>query len=91
MFGITGIGSDGAQWIKNLAEMHFPQAIQIVDLYHAGEHVSNLCKILFKGDEKRLLRYRKKWWTYLDEGMSQKIIADAKKNSPNTKNQRRKP
>jgi hypothetical protein len=70
---------DGAQWIKNLAEMHFPEAIQIVDLYHAREHVSNLCKILFKGDEKRLLRHRKKWWTYLDEGMSQKIIADAKR------------
>jgi hypothetical protein len=72
------VHGDGAQWIKNLAEMHFPQAIQIVDLYHAKEHVSNLCKILFK-DEKRLLRYRRKWWTYLDEGMSKKIIAEAKR------------
>jgi len=70
---------DGAQWIKNLAEMHFPQAIQIVDLYHAREHVANLCKILFKDDEKRLLSYREKWWIYLDGGMSQKIIAEAKR------------
>jgi hypothetical protein len=73
---------DGAQWIKNLAEMHFPDAIQIVDLYHAREHVSNLCKILFKNDEKRLLRYRKKWWAYLDEGVSRKIIAEAQRKIP---------
>ena len=38
---------DGAKWIKGIADMHFPNAIQIVDLYHAREHVCNLCKILF--------------------------------------------
>jgi hypothetical protein len=26
---------DGAEWIWNLAAEHFPEAIQIVDLYHA--------------------------------------------------------
>jgi hypothetical protein len=29
---------DGAVWIWNLADQHFPGAIQIVDLYHAREH-----------------------------------------------------
>jgi hypothetical protein len=29
---------DGAQWIWNLANQHFPGATQIVDLYHAREH-----------------------------------------------------
>ncbi len=30
---------DGAPWIWNLAAEHFPGAVQIVDLYHAKEHV----------------------------------------------------
>jgi hypothetical protein len=33
---------DGARWIRHLAEEHFPQAVSIVDLYHAREHVWNV-------------------------------------------------
>lgn len=33
---------DGAPWIWNLADLHFPTATQIVDLYHAREHVHEL-------------------------------------------------
>jgi hypothetical protein len=38
---------DGALWIWNLADEHFPGAIQIVDLYHAREHLGELAKILY--------------------------------------------
>jgi hypothetical protein len=38
---------DGAAWIWNLADEHFPGATQIVDLYHAREHLSELAKILY--------------------------------------------
>ena len=30
---------DGAPWIWNLAEEHFPQALEMVDYYHAVEHL----------------------------------------------------
>jgi hypothetical protein len=33
---------DGAVWIWNIAEREFPGAIQIVDLYHARQHLWNL-------------------------------------------------
>ncbi|MDQ6928926.1 MAG: ISKra4 family transposase [Actinomycetota bacterium] len=33
---------DGAPWIWNLASRHYPQAIQIVDLFHAREHLHAL-------------------------------------------------
>jgi hypothetical protein len=33
---------DGAHWIWNLASAHFPQAIQILDWYHASEYISYL-------------------------------------------------
>ena len=47
---------DGAEWVKNLADTHFPGATHIIDLCHAKEHVSNVCKLLFGKDEKRLIR-----------------------------------
>ena len=68
---------DGAAWIRGIVEMYFPMATQIIDLYHAKEHVSDLCKILFAGNEKQIIRYRTKWWTWLEEGNVEKIIRDA--------------
>ena len=35
---------DGAPWIWNIADEHFPGALQIVDLYHARQHVAELAK-----------------------------------------------
>ena len=40
------IPGDGAHWIWNLASEHFPEATQIVDLYHAREHLHDLGKQL---------------------------------------------
>lgn len=37
---------DGAHWIWNLATQHFPEATQIVDLYHAREHLHDLARLL---------------------------------------------
>ena len=34
------------RWIWNLASQHFPQATEIVDLYHAREHLHDLAKLL---------------------------------------------
>jgi hypothetical protein len=41
---------DGAEWIWNLADLHFPDAIQIVDLYHAREHLWELARKLYPND-----------------------------------------
>ena len=38
---------DGAPWIWNLAAEHFPGAVQIVDLYHAKEHVWDVAHAVF--------------------------------------------
>jgi hypothetical protein len=35
---------DGAEWIWNLADQHFPGALQIVDLYHAPQHLWDLAR-----------------------------------------------
>ena len=33
---------DGARWIRHVVEDHFPDAVQIVDIYHAREHLWNV-------------------------------------------------
>jgi hypothetical protein len=38
---------DGADWIWNTAETQFPGATQIVDYYHACEHIGDLANLLF--------------------------------------------
>ena len=42
--------ADGAVWIWNLADQHFPGAIQIVDLYHARQHLWKIAALLHPHD-----------------------------------------
>jgi len=62
---------DGAIWIWNLADQHFPSAVKIVDLYHAREHLWELSAKLFPADE----RQRKRWTTRLLRKLDQGEIA----------------
>ena len=38
---------DGAKWIWGIAAEHFPGSIEIVDLYHAREHLANVAKLVY--------------------------------------------
>ena len=38
---------DGAPWIWGIVAQYFPWAIEIVDLYHAREHLANLGKVVY--------------------------------------------
>jgi len=82
--------ADSAQWIKSLAQMHFPEAKLIVDLYHARQHVSELCKALFTRNEKKIRQQRMRWWTDLDDGEVEKIIHQAQHHLPQELKPRRK-
>jgi hypothetical protein len=44
---------DGAEWIWNLAQQQFPGAIQIVDPYHARQHLWEIARLLHPVDTKR--------------------------------------
>jgi len=66
---------DGADWIWNQANLHFPEAIQIVDLYHARQHLWDLAAKLFPNDspaQKRWVMVRK---DKLDDGKIERLIA----------------
>lgn len=57
--------SDGAEWAKNLADTHFPNAEHIIDFYHADEHVARLAKLLCERNPKFLDAQRERWITDL--------------------------
>jgi len=67
---------DGAEWIWNLAQEHFPGAIQIVDLFHARQHLWDLARLLHPNDTKRrnawVGLHQKRW---LDKGKIAKLVA----------------
>jgi hypothetical protein len=67
---------DGAEWIWNLAEQHFPGAVQIVDLYHARQHLWDLARKLYPNDDvaqKAWMKVHQK--RLLDKGKIDKLVA----------------
>jgi hypothetical protein len=67
---------DGAEWIWNLVAEHFPGAIQIVDLYHARQHLWEVARQLYPNDEV----HQKAWMKIhqkrlLDKGKITKLVS----------------
>jgi hypothetical protein len=66
---------DGAEWIWNLAKLHFPGAVQIVDLYHARQYLWELARKLYPNDEvsqKARIKVHEK--RLLDKGKVEKLV-----------------
>ena len=66
---------DGAEWIWNLVAEHFPDAIQIVDLYHARQHLWEVARQLYPHEEAK----QKAWMKVhqkrlLDKGKIEKLV-----------------
>ena len=66
--------ADGAEWIWNLADLHFPGAIQIVDLYHARQHLWELARKLYPNDAVKQKAWMKKYQRLLDKGKIEKLV-----------------
>lgn len=75
---------DGAVWIWNLAEQHFPGAIQIVDLYHARQHLHELSAKLFPSDLKARKRWVARCLDRLERGKIEALVKILRDSSPVT-------
>lgn len=83
---IRVVMGDGSHWIWNIADRHFPGAIQIVDLYHAREHLWDLARSLYPADEvaqHRWLRHKLNW---LENGKIDKLVAALRKTADSITN-----
>lgn len=65
---------DGAVWIWNIGDRHFPGAVQIVDLYHAREHLWNLAPNLYPHDAARQRRWIMAAQDKLDNGRIESLL-----------------
>ena len=66
--------ADGAEWIWNLADQHFPSGIQIVDLYHARQHLWGIARKLYPNQEAEQRRWMMIHQDMLDEGKIEDLV-----------------
>jgi len=64
---------DGSAWIWNTAKELFPQAIQILDRFHAKEHLSTVGKIIY-GDSEQGRKWIQRRYDELDEGRLKSLL-----------------
>jgi hypothetical protein len=67
--------ADGAAWVWNTADDHFPGAIQIVDLFHARQHLWDVARKLYPNQDPE----QKRWLAIhqdelLDEGKTEDLV-----------------
>jgi hypothetical protein len=65
---------DGAVWIWNLADQHFPGAVQIVDLYHARQHLWDIAALLYPHDAAAKKRWMAPMKDLLDHGWTDLLV-----------------
>ena len=65
---------DGAVWIWNIADDQFPDATQIVDRYHAKQHLSDLGKALYGPTAPRAAQWAERRKEELDTGKFRALL-----------------
>lgn len=66
---------DGAHWIWNVAEQHFPNATQIVDWYHASQYVWNAATAIYGDGTSARAQWAKQQLDGLWEGRLEEVLA----------------
>lgn len=77
---------DGGVWIWGIATLYFPFAIQIVDLFHAREHLANLSKAVFGTNTATAKEWATARSDQLDEGDVEAVLAEMNLLSPQQAN-----
>ena len=75
---------DGAEWIWNLAAEQFPGAIEIVDLYHAKQHLCDVAKAIYGAGTDLAAQWAKDRRDELDQGRLDALLAALRDHSQTT-------
>ncbi len=70
---------DGAAWVWELARLNFPLALCILDFYHALEHLNELCKSLYAGQNKWVIKMQDRWYDQLESDGIEDVIGSARR------------
>lgn len=68
---------DGAAWVWEIARTCFPQAEQILDYYHASEHVASLAKAIYP-DPGTAQNWTVRWQSLLYDSELDNLLADVR-------------
>jgi hypothetical protein len=69
---------DGAAWVWKLARLNFPDAVCILDFYHAAEHLILLANALFGEDSALARKHFRRWRRQCLADQIDKVIAEAR-------------
>lgn len=67
---------DGAAWIWRLVAEHFPGAVQIVDIWHAREHVWKMARAVFGPNTSEASAWAEHACSLLAEGKIEDLVAE---------------
>ncbi len=73
---------DGAPWVWGIAAEHFPGAIEIVDLYHAREHLADLSKLVYGAASAKAKQWTTARLAQLDEGDVESLLVNLRRRRP---------
>jgi hypothetical protein len=82
---------DGADWIWRLVQEHYPEAVQIVDWFHATEYIAPVAKAAFEDEDRRqawITRVRTDLWNGALEAVItafERLTAHPRASEPATK------
>ena len=80
----TVVIGDGAEWIWNLADHHYPGATQIVDYWHACQHIHDLAKALYGEASPQGLRWARERCESLKAHGTTPLLRALKRRRPKT-------
>ncbi len=66
---------DGARWIWRVADEQFPGAIEIVDIYHAKQHLCDVAKAIYGAGTDLAGQWAKDRYAELDAGRLRALVA----------------
>jgi hypothetical protein len=70
----VAVVADGADWIWNLTDDLFPDAVQVVDWYHATEYLAHAAEALHPTDAEAARRWQQARRDDLFQGQTHKLI-----------------
>ena len=69
---------DGAAWVWENCRLTFPGAVEILDFYHASEHVDQLAKALHEDDPAAAASCRERWCHDMKHHSPASLLAEAR-------------
>jgi hypothetical protein len=72
----SSIPADGAAWIWGIADRHFPQSTQIVDWYHARQHLADAAQAHFPDQPHQAAAWLQAQSEVLFEGSLDSLLTD---------------